>query len=205
MGVGGYHTMQEIETLRVKGLKYNPDLVLVTLCLNDFDLRSDGGVHKTLLERSRVPTRTTSTESYARLLQISRVAFIIHHRLRYSQTAYEDFYAKNILKGQTTVRAGFALLSELRQRHGFSALVTILPVFVDPFDKYKYTNIHEKVFQAAEGLPRINVIDLLPSFARLDNSAEKFSYDGLHLNEHGHQAMAEILLPIIESRSRQLQ
>jgi lysophospholipase L1-like esterase len=199
MGVGGYHTMQEIETLRVKGLKYNPDLVLVTLCVNDFDLHSDGGVYRKLLEKTRLSTRNTDTELYSSLLTLSRLAFIIHHWLNLSQTVHDDLYIKNILKEQTTVRAGFTLLSELQQRHGFSTLVMILPALMNPFDEYKHTSIHEQVFQAAEGLPGIAIIDLLYSFARLDNNAEKFSYDGLHMNEYGHKAMAEILLPIIKA------
>jgi len=198
MGVGGYHTMQEVETLRVKGLKYNPDLVLLTFCLNDFDLHSDGGVYRKLLEKNRLSTSNTDTELYSGLLTLSRLAFIIHHRLNSSQTRHADLYIKNILREQTTVRAGLTLLSELQQRHGFSTLVVILPAFMNPFNKYKHTSIHERVFQSADGL-NIALIDLLHSFARLDNDAGKFSYDGLHMNEYGHKAMAEILLPIIQA------
>ena len=199
MGVDGYHTMQEIETLRVKGLKYNPDLVLVTFCVNDFNLHTDGGLHKRLLEQTRLSTRTTVHALYNGVLTRSRFAFILHHRLQLSQRGHDAFYIKHILKGQTTVRAGFALLSELQQSHGFSTFVVILPAFKHPFAEYKYANIHERVFQAAEGLPGIPIIDLLPSFARLDNNAGKFAYDGLHMNEYGHRTMAELLLPIIKA------
>jgi len=202
MGVGGYHTMQEIETLRVKGLQYHPDLVLVTFCMNDFDLHNDGGLHKKLLEQTRLATRNTADDLYSGLLRLSRLAFIMHHRLRLGQRVQDDSYSKHILKGQTTVRAGFALLSELQQRHGFAALVVILPGFKTPFSEYKHTRIHERVLQAAEGLRGIPIIDLLPSFARLENDAGKFSYDGLHMNEFGHKAMAEILLPIVETLAR---
>jgi lysophospholipase L1-like esterase len=201
MGVTGYHTMQEIETLRVKGLKYNPDVVLVTFCMNDFDLHSDGGVHRRLLEQTRLSTRSTVGDLYNGLLNRSRLAFIIHHRLKLSQRVHDDSYIENILKKQTTVRAGFALLSELQQRHGFSTLVVILPAFKNPFSEYKHGSIHKRVFQAAEGLPSISIIDLLHSFARLDNNAGKFSYDGLHMNEYGHNAMAEILLPVVKARA----
>jgi len=199
MGVGGYHTMQEVETLRVKGLKYNPDLILVTFCVNDFDLHSDGGVYRKLLEQTRLSTRNPVNDLYSKLLKLSRLAFILHHRLKLSQRIHDDLYIKDILKKQTTVRAGFALLSELQQRHSFSTLVVILPAFKNPFTEYKHTSIHDRVFQAAEGLPGIPIIDLLHNFARLDNNAGKFSYDGLHMNEYGHKAMAEILLPIIEA------
>lgn len=199
MGVGGYHTLQEIETLRVKGLQYNPDLVLVTFCVNDFDLYSDGGVHRKLLENARLATRHTDTAPYSSLLTLSRLAFIMHHRFHASQTAHDDLYIKDILKEQTTVRAGFTLLSELQHSYGFATLVVILPAFMHPFAQYKHMSIHERVFQAAEGLTGIAIMDLLPNFARLDQNAGRFSYDGLHMNEYGHQAMAEILLSIIQA------
>ena len=82
MGVGGYHTMQEIETLRVKGLPYHPDLVLVTFCVNDFDLHTDGGLHQKLLQQTRLATRNTAHDLYSGLLRLSRLAFIMHHRLK---------------------------------------------------------------------------------------------------------------------------
>ena len=37
MGVEGYNTIQEYEFLKVKGLRYNPDLVLLYYCFNDTD------------------------------------------------------------------------------------------------------------------------------------------------------------------------
>ena len=199
MGVGGYHTMQEIETLRVKGLQYQPDLVLVTVCLNDFHLHSDGGVHRKLLEQSRLARRHTETARSRGVLQYSRLAFILYHRLNVAQTVHDHFYSQHILQGQTTVRAGFTLLSDLQQSHGFVALVVILPAFLHPFTTYQHTHMHERVLQAAEGLPGMTVLDLLPSFAGLEKNAGKFSYDGVHLNEYGHKAMAEILRPIVKA------
>ena len=37
MGVEGYNSIQELEVLKVKTIKYNPDLVIVYYCLNDPD------------------------------------------------------------------------------------------------------------------------------------------------------------------------
>jgi hypothetical protein len=37
MGTEGYNSIQELEYLKIKGLKYNPDLVIVYYCLNDPD------------------------------------------------------------------------------------------------------------------------------------------------------------------------
>ncbi|MFH1655711.1 MAG: hypothetical protein ABH954_03780 [Candidatus Omnitrophota bacterium] len=37
MGTEGYNSIQELEMLKTKGLKYNPDLVFIYYCLNDPD------------------------------------------------------------------------------------------------------------------------------------------------------------------------
>ena len=96
------------------------------------------------------------------------------------------------------MRAGLNLLSKLQQEHGFVVIVVILPAFNARFDEYQFSHVHEEVFRSAEDLSGIVVIDLLQSFARVDNNAKKFSYDGIHMNEFGHEVMAKILLPIIQ-------
>lgn len=202
MGVGGYHTMQEVETLRVKGARYDPDLVLLTFCLNDFALHGDGGVHRKLREKNRGVADAADAELYAGLLRVSRLAFVLHHRLYSSKSVQDRLYTENVLEGQTTVRAGLALLSELQRQYAFSAVVLILPGFTKPFSEYQYATIHERVRGAAEGLTGIAVIDLLDRFARIDDDARKFSHDGLHMNEYGHQTMADILLPIVSAAAR---
>lgn len=196
MGVGGYHTLQEVETLRVKGLKYDPDLVLVTFCANDFNVHSDGGVYASLLAAR---SKSSANGMYNELLRLSRLAFVLHHRILASAPQEGESYETNILKGRTPVEAGLSLLSELQQKHGFVALVVILPVFVAPFDRYPAAQIYQEVVRSSANLSGIKVIDLEPDFARVDNDAAKFSFDGLHLNEYGETEMAKILLPIISS------
>ena len=39
-GVGGYDILQEVSHLEIRGLKYHPDLVVVTYCLNDISIAS---------------------------------------------------------------------------------------------------------------------------------------------------------------------
>lgn len=198
-GVGGYHTMQEVETLRVKGLEYDPDLVLLTFCMNDLDLNADGKVAKRLNKVNLQSAGQDGSTLYSGLLRLSRLVFIVHHRLKLSRhmTRQDEWYVTDVLKGQSTARAGFELLAELQEEHGFRALVLILPGFNDTFDKYRFGDIHGKVIQAAEGLPGITVIDLLPMFAGLDNDGKRFTHDSLHMNEYGHKSMADILLRII--------
>ncbi len=204
MGVGGYQTMQAVETLRVKGLEYQPDLVLILFCVNDFALQADGGVYQTLLRANPLSPQSTTVATYWRLLKYSRLAFIVLHRListEMSLTDHDKWYMENILEGQSPVRKGFELLSTLQQKHNFSALVLLLPEFSAPFTQYRSEAIHEKAFQATDGLQGFAVVDLLDFFAAVDNNAKAFSWDGLHMNEYGHEILAKILFPIVQAQS----
>ena len=199
MGVGGYHTRQETETLRVKGLPYRPDLVLLTVCVNDLSLHADGEVYDRLRRANPLAARGVESTAYRRLLGLSRLAFVIHYRWHElaPMDAHDQWYTTEILKGQSTVRAGFLQLAELQRQHGFAAVVVLLPAFDMPFSEYRSWDIHEKVVAAAAGLPGLTVIDLTPQFAALDDDARMFAWDSVHMNAHGHDAMARILLPVV--------
>lgn len=203
MGVGGYHTMQEAETLRVKGLAYNPDMVLVVFCVNDFALHADGGVFEKLLQANPQSRQSIEVSSYPRLLSFSRLAFVVSHRLHgleYSMSEHDQWYAANVLQGRTPVRAGLELLAKLRHQHGFDVCVVILPEFSAPFSQYRSAAIHQQVFASARDLSEIPVVDLLEDFATTGGTAQSFAWDGLHLNELGHDVTARILLPVIRDR-----
>ncbi len=199
LGVGGYHTLQEVETLRTKGIKYKPDLVILTFCLNDFDLNSDGGVYETLLKNNPTALEATLFSFSYTLLRYSRLAFILHHSLQTHDTDYTSWYTQNILKNKTPVEVGLTLLSALQLDYEFTAYVLILPAFTHYFHDYRFKPIHKNVIKITDKLSGITTIDLLSHFSNIDLNATKFSYDGVHLNEYGHKTMAEILLPIVET------
>jgi lysophospholipase L1-like esterase len=196
LGVGGYHTLQEVELLRVRGLAFEPDWVLLALCINDFDVDSDGGVYARL--RNANPDwdpSLASRSALGRLLEHSRLAFFAAHRLRALAGGRESRgdYAARFLGGRSSVEVGLGLLAELERRHGFRALVFVVPGFRSPFARYEHAEIHERVRAIADGLPELEVIDLLPDFARLDPQGSAFSNDGIHPHPRGHAALAAIL------------
>ena len=78
----------------------------------------------------------------------------------------------------------------------------LLPAFDRPFDQYHYQIIHKRVKKIVKKQPCITAIDLKSHFAAVDNEAENFSYDGLHMNDYGHKVTAEILLPIVLAASK---
>lgn len=197
MGVGGYQTLQEVETLRAKGLKYAPDLVLVTFCVNDFKLY--GTIYATLQNAKLSGTGESGPTLYGRLLKRSRLAFISHYRLLASEPYFVQEYAKTVLKGRSPVEAGLALLSDLQSEHGFAVRILLLPTFRKPFEERKHKATYDKVVRIAEKLPGIEVIHLVDYFATLPGNSSDYAKDNLHMNPAGHRAMAEFLVPIVRT------
>lgn len=213
MGVGGYHTLQEVETLKAKGLKYKPDLVILCYCLNDEFFRSDAGTLGGLWAKNQHFKEGKFYSFSNALLKKSRLAFILHYYLSNliddmnyldtSPTQAEQSYAwykANILKGKNPMELGLQMLSDLQKEYHFTAVVVILPSFVNPFDKYRMEALHANVFKASRDLSNIKVIDLKNYFQHVNNSARVFGYDGCHLNEYGHKIMAQILFHVLKNQ-----
>ena len=202
MGVGGYHTLQEAETLRVKGCKYNPDIVIVGLCLNDFFPNSDGGVYARLLKRQKQKNTFTYQKLeyglYKALSANSRLFTFICSKffpdLLVPLTAQE--YSNRYLKNNNPVEAGFELLNILAKEKEFNLYVFIIPVFVGDLSKYplKFLNLHTDVFDIADNYSNIHCLDLLDDFRRINPDGRKFSYDSCHLNESGHEILANLIV-----------
>lgn len=202
LAVGGYQTLQEVETLRHKGLRYEPDAVLLTFCVNDYNLSSDGGIFDKLWQYRHLTLGSVpETPPWLRWLRRSRLAFLVRHRLRAPLSEQDRLYAERFLGQRSTVRAGFELLSELQQEHGFPVLVVILPELRRPFDQYASSEIHQRVVDDAAGLPGLTVVDLLPYFAATGLAPNQLRRDAIHLNALGHEVLADILLPFIQLES----
>jgi lysophospholipase L1-like esterase len=197
MAVGGYHTVQEVETLKTKGLAYDPDLVAVTVCQNDFFFDADGGVYSALM---RVNARgETDPGVLAGLVKHSRLAFILYHAYVADavRDQYRSWYFDTVLRGRDPVQAGMAMLKEFQADRHIPVLVVILPDFSRPFSQYASADMHARLRQAVGDAAGVTVVDPLQEFAAIDDDAHRFSNDSLHLNEYGHQALADILLPVL--------
>ena len=109
----------------------------------------------------------------------------------------DRWYKDEVLHGRSALEAGLELLAQLQRAHGFALRVLVLPTFRVPFDEYDQMEFHESVRDAAKRFPELPVIDLLEGFASQGDDPESLSDDGLHMSAKGHQAMAELLLPVI--------
>ncbi len=78
LGVGGYDTINEVAFLKMVGVAFSPDLVIVAYCVNDV------GTHSVQLKRVRM------LERYRSLVQRSRVAQLVAFNLSAPPSALPD-------------------------------------------------------------------------------------------------------------------
>ena len=204
MGVGGYETLQEIETLRDVGLQFRPDLVTVGFVINDFDEDVDGGVYQDLLRQVVAAEREVMTDMMTRsswrtwhyLLSRSRLLFFAYYRARNVMTRFRGRgfdYRRDVLKNRNPVERGLELLSTLQQENGFRVVIFLIPAFDWKEQEYRYTGIHDAVKKVAAAYPNLTVVDLRPACMAVERTGGGFAFDGLHPNERGHRLLGELM------------
>ena len=93
---------------------------------------------------------------------------------------------------RTPVEAGLDLLAELRIDHDFDVRVVLIPTSDQPVASAEYGPLYEKVPELARERG-LEVLDLREDFRALGDDARVFGSDGIHPNEKGHRALADIL------------
>jgi lysophospholipase L1-like esterase len=196
LAVGGYHTYQEAEMLRVKGLRYRPDLVLVGFCLNDFDYAADGNVAARLGHAFRAPDGNAvspATRWASWLVGRSHLAFMVQ---RFRQVRAFD----RAMRARDPVDRGFELLERIHRDTGIPIVVFIIPAFQAPFDQYTYGALHQQVLDVQRRYPAVEVVDLLVDFRERRLDAQSLSSDTVHPNPAGSRAIAAALFRHVARR-----
>ena len=194
-GVLGYNTMQEVETLKEKGLQFSPDVVVVAYCLNDRWQDDGGGYYHLLLEANKGDK--ISTVDVSPYLSISAAYRFLRFRvfpqlgLTSAKAADRraDFFAKD------TVRVSLQNLRTLAQREGFSVLLVVFPDFTTieaGTEEYGFADQHQAV---AEWASRFGFqhLDLLEPMRRCkeQHSPHAISFDRFHARPSGYRCAAE--------------
>jgi lysophospholipase L1-like esterase len=204
LGVGGYQPLQEARLLELRGLAFEPDLVLVLLSLNDLDWEADGGIGE-MLEQARAGDAPAPSDPFALLTRVSRLAFVVAHRAR---ALGLELPLPEAARHVAPVRAlgsplaeGLTLLARLQRERGVKVVVALLPAFSEPFERYAHAALHERMRASAARLPTLTWIDLLDDFRATGVDARALSVDGLHPNGAGTAVLAEILHRHLEARA----
>ncbi|HEY0780996.1 MAG TPA: SGNH/GDSL hydrolase family protein [Thermoanaerobaculia bacterium] len=197
--VSGYNTQQEVETLEAKGLRYQPDLVLLEYSLSSRE-RFDGDIMKTLLEEERQKQGVDSVRVDPLLVRSALYRFVKFRVLapRQPPAAAAQATAQYLdLVSTDAVAEYFGELRQLGKDHHFSVVVAIFPRFVHDFGSYRFLGDHQFARSLAEK-NGFTVVDLLAPFGRCRAaSSEPISTDAFHPNANGHRCAAEALAPVV--------
>ncbi len=191
-GVSGYNTEQEVETLVERGLRFEPDLVLVAYCLNDRG-RCDGDILKTLVAKAGGADPVVGQRW---LLTQSRLARLAWYQLRGRRQQRPLEYAA---LAEDTVAASFVRLARLAQEHGFAVMVAVFPD-LDDLRSYYFAAEHRFVAElsARNGFYHLDLLEPLRVGQR------EVRADRYHPNELGHRvagrAMASFILERVVER-----
>ena len=199
-GVTGYCTRAEVELLRVKGLQFNPDLVIVVFVENDFK-NFNPEAFQLALKRSAWLNSAFRTSSLFRLVCLRFNLF--GFGLEFDPIAH---HTEAI--GDNNVVGGLQLLNQLSKKHSFRTLIAVWPSFLDD----RIVDVHAipdddgrlviEGLATAMGLP---VVRLSPFFRkhRADNrlTNPRLAYttgDMMHPSQRGCQVAASALKEIID-------
>lgn len=202
-GVSGYNTQQEVETLRVRGTAYAPDVVILQYCLNDRELVA-GDIVESLASRVRSSAAIDPAHISAALSKsaLFRLIFGLHYQFRGRDTRAHDLIES---LSRDTVEQSFYRLRDLSVQHRFDVLVAIFPQFGE-LENYSKAGEHQVIGRLAHELG-FHTVDLLETFkecAKKDQRAVAF--DIYHPTALGHwcaaREIAKATLPLLKIKPR---
>jgi len=120
-GVTGYNTVQEVETLKEKGLDFKPDLVILQYCHND-DSLNDSDRLRNLLKQFKDKQILPEHWSLS-IFHRSALYRLIYFRFKqfwFEETSRDMVFRPNI-------EAAFSELKEYSVKYDFKVLVVVFP------------------------------------------------------------------------------
>jgi lysophospholipase L1-like esterase len=191
LAVSGYNTQQEVETLKEKGLRYQPDLVLLSYSLSSRE-HLDGDILKTLLDAERQKGGLSQARANPYLMKSALYRFF---RFRVAAPRRTEELPRKYLDlvSQDTVADYFGVLENLAREHRFQVLVAVFPRFTRNFAAYPLGDQHRFAEELAER-HHFSYLDLIVPFDQCrKESPEPIEVDNFHPSARGHRCAAEAL------------
>ncbi len=197
-GVEGYCTLQELELLKAKALKFNPDLIILNYCLNDPE-PGEYYLNKNFLMRHSALARYISYRIKKGMIRRERKKLGISNELEnynyYYQPRYFDQVKSAILQMASTAKS-----------RGNKLVVVIFPTsstqVKDFKENYPYKHLHKKLLDIDTG--EIVFIDLIDEFNRLGitpkGASINYAYDESHKNPETLKVSADYIAAILNTR-----
>ncbi len=179
LGVPGYHTQLEVESLRSKGLAFQPDVVVVGWCENDYSLPIF------VLQKQDFRRRDLSF-LYCMLFDRSTFDDIAQIKMRNLREFERDKVIESVVSGteREGVRRAFLELKALGEKHGFHILV------FGPMGEVVRGLCREI------GLPYFNTVEKIPE----KKYPEEYAIHFMHPRPGGHRVLAEHMERELDAR-----
>jgi lysophospholipase L1-like esterase len=185
LGVGGYSTRDEAIVLRHKGLRWNPELVVIGYVLNDPETEPLQPLHEYF--------QRPEWWQYSSLLRF--IAQTVHNRevATYGGGSYERYLHAPELPKWQGVEAAFADIAAMARAGGFPVVLLIFPsTTASPWSSYPYRDLHRQVAAAATAAG-FHVIDLLGEFSQHAPEDLMVDPEDGHPSKLGHAIAADEL------------
>jgi Flp pilus assembly protein TadD len=124
-GVSAYCTLAEVELLEVKGLRFDPDVVVLVFVENDFD-----NFNREAFPLGETIDRPAVVKALFQKSHLFRLASIRLNLFGFGADADPVRWNQEAI-GDNNVAEGLRRFRELADRHGFQPVVTIWPRFLD--------------------------------------------------------------------------
>ena len=197
----GMNAVEQVSRLESEGWGYEPDVVVLAWVLNDSEDENAAEARRARdweEGERRPPTfadRLAARSALVRLVS-TRLRATVENRRRV--TGYRSMYADGYA-GWVKARQALVSMGGMCRARGVPFVVVIFPLFANPLDaRYPFADLHAKVAQAA-GEAGARVVDLLPSYARVD--WKLLVVDGTadeHPNEIAHRIAAQAIVRAVD-------
>jgi len=124
-GVSAYCTLAEVELLEVKGLRFDPDVVIIVFVENDFD-----NFNREAFPLGGTIKRPAIVKALFKKSHFFRLAGVRLNLFHFGAEADPVRWNKDAI-GDNNVAEGFRRFRQLADRHGFTPLVAVWPRFLD--------------------------------------------------------------------------
>jgi len=184
-GAGNYNTEQEVNLFLEKGLKYNPDKVVVFYFINDAE-----------------PTPKKSRWSFLENSQLISFYWSRFHVVKnrfFPAGSYKQYYSRlyaDDQPGLVGVKNSFLLLKETCKRHKIALQVVLLPELHNVVN-YPFSEEYGKI-ETFLKQNQISYMNVLPAFKDYSDPVQLWvSLDDAHPNKLAHSIIAKEVLNFI--------
>ncbi len=183
-GVSGYNTQQEVETLREKGLRFAPDMVVLAACVNDSYLDC-GGILRYLQAEKDQHRVAIGTPPVLTRSALGRLLWVTLESAGGGSTSLQEEFTE---LADNTMGENLAELARLATAHDFEVVVLWFPRLVDAYNSRDRELLAEVQRRSVAG--GFFLLDLTPGLVACAE-AEPIAVDAIHPNRRGHRCVGE--------------